>query len=75
VTARLTPGSSTADYDLYLYDAAGTQVARSTLGAGRVDAATARNAGTATATYYVRTTYYRGTTGPSAGAYTLQLGW
>lgn len=71
LTVRLTPGSSAADYDLYLYGSGSSALASSRLGAGRVDTASVRNTGTSTATYYARTTYYGG----GAGAYTVQLGW
>lgn len=71
LTVRLTPGSSAADYDLYLYGSGSSALASSRLGAGRVDTASVRNTGTSTATYFARTTYYGGGT----GAYTIQLGW
>ncbi len=67
LTARLTP-PSTADFDLFLYNSAGTQVGVSELGTGQVDTATVRNTGTAAATYFVRVTRFS-----STGAYTLLL--
>jgi serine protease len=68
LTATLTP-PATADYDLYIYNSAGTQVARSILGTGAVDRASVTNTGAAAATYYVRVRYYSG----GAGSYTLGL--
>lgn len=68
LTARLTP-PGTADYDLYLYNSSGTQIASSTLGTGAVDTATYRNAGSGSITVYARVRYYSG----GAGSYTLGL--
>jgi serine protease len=73
LTATLTP-PSTADYDLYLYNSAGTQIAASERGRGQVDTASVRNSGSAGAVVYARVVFYSGGTG-SNGAYTLQLGW
>ncbi|MGN8244176.1 S8 family peptidase [Cellulomonas soli] len=72
LTVKLTPGVSTADYDLYLYNSSGTRVATSTLGAGQVDTVTYTNSGSASATYYARVLYYSGATGTS-GTYTLAI--
>jgi serine protease len=74
LSATLTIGTSTSDYDLYLYNSAGTQLASSTNGAGSTDAIARTNTGTTTAAYYVRVHYYSGATG-STGKYTLKLGW
>lgn len=68
LTAVLTP-PSTRDYDLYLYNSSGTQLARSVLGTGQVDTVTYRNTGTSALTLYVRARYYAG----GSGSYTLQL--
>jgi serine protease len=68
LTATLTP-PSTRDYDLYLYNSAGTQLARSILGTGAVDTVTYRNTGTTAITLYVRVRYYSG----GSGSYTLGL--
>jgi serine protease len=68
---RLTPVSS-ANFDVYVYSSAGTQLASSTLGTGQVDSTSVRNNGTATANYYVRVRYVSGTTG-SGGTYSLTL--
>ncbi|QNM97337.1 S8 family peptidase [Chitinimonas koreensis] len=75
LTATMTPGKSSVDYDLYLYNASGTQVAKSELGAGKVDTASVKNTGSATATYYARVVYYSGGTGATNGKYTLGLAW
>jgi serine protease len=68
LAARLTP-PSTADYDLYIYNSAGSQIASGTLGTGAVDNASVRNSGAAAVTVYVRVRYYSG----GAGNYTLAL--
>ena len=68
LTATLKP-PATADYDLYLYNSAGTQLARSILGTGATDTATYRNAGAGAITVYARVVYYSG----GAGSYTLGL--
>jgi serine protease len=73
LTATLTPNGS-SDYDLYLYNSAGTLVARSEKGTGVIDSASIRNAGASTATYYARVRYYSGSSGAS-GTYTLKLSW
>jgi len=75
LTATMTPGSSTADYDLYIYNSSGTQLALSENGAGSADTASVANTTTATAARYVRVKYYSGGTGATNGKYTLQLGW
>jgi len=68
LTATLTPPAA-ADYDLYLYNSAGTQVASSILGTGSVDSASYKNTGSAAVTIYARARYYSG----GAGTYTLGL--
>ncbi len=68
ITATLKPPSS-ADYDLYLYNSAGTQIASSVLGTGATDTATYKNTGASAITVYARARYYSG----GAGAYTLGL--
>ena len=67
LTATLTPPSS-ADFDLYIYNASGTLLSSSENGTGTVDTATATNSGTASTTFYVRAYRYSGT-----GTYTLGL--
>jgi serine protease len=67
LTATLTPPSS-ADFDLYIYNASGTQLASSEAGTGSVDTASVTNSGTASITVYVRAYRYSG-----SGTYTLGL--
>lgn len=73
--ATLTPGSGSADYDLYVYNASGTQLGGSENGAGATDSVSSANTGSSTATRYVRVTYYSGGTGATNGKYTLKLSW
>ncbi|KQQ88663.1 peptidase S8 [Massilia sp. Leaf139] len=73
--AAMTPGLSTADYDVYIYNSAGTQLALSENGAGATDTASVSNTTTATAARYVRVKYYSGGTGSTNGKYTLKLNW
>ena len=73
--ASMTPGLSSADYDVYIYNSAGTQLALSENGAGAVDTASVSNTTTATAARYVRVKYYSGGTGSTNGKYTLKLNW
>ncbi len=75
LTATMTPGSSTADYDVYIYNSSGTQLALSENGAGATDTASVANTTSATAARYVRVKYYSGGTGATNGKYTLKLGW
>ena len=75
LTASMTPGLSTADYDLYIYNSAGTQLAYSEKSAGATDSASVTNSTTATSARYVRVKYYSGGTGSTNGKYTLSLGW
>ncbi|HBI68828.1 MAG TPA: peptidase S8 [Massilia sp.] len=75
LTATMTPGSSTADYDVYIYNSSGSQLALSENGAGATDTASVANTTTATAARYVRVKYYSGGTGATNGKYTLKLGW
>jgi serine protease len=74
LSATMTPNAS-SDYDLYIYNSAGTQLAASENGAGSADAASSANTGTATAARYVRVVYYSGGTGATSGKYTLKLSW
>lgn len=75
LTATLTQGSTTNDFDLYIYNSAGTQLALSENGAGATDSASVSNTTTATAARYVRVKYYSGGTGATSGKYTLKLSW
>ncbi len=72
LTATLTP-NSTSDYDLYIYNAGGTQVASSINGTGQIDSTSVTNTGAVAATYYVRVRYYSGGTGSTSGKYTLSM--
>ena len=75
LSAVLTPGSSTADYDLFVYNASGTQLGKSENGAGAVDSVSSGNTGTSVSSRYVRVVYYSGGTGSTNGKYTLKLTW
>jgi len=75
LTASLTATLSSADYDLYVYNSAGTQVGTSQNGAGATDTVNSANAGSSTAVRYVRVRYYSGGTGTTNGRYTLTLNW
>ena len=72
LTATLTP-NSTSDYDLYLYNSAGSQVAQSILGTGQTDSASVTNGTQGSATFYVRVHPFSGGTGSVNGKYTLEL--
>ena len=75
LTATLTQGSTTNDFDLYIYNSAGTQLALSENGAGATDTASVSNTTTATSARYVRVKYYAGGTGATSGKYTLKMSW
>jgi PKD repeat protein len=72
LAATLTP-NSTSDYDLRVYNSAGTLLASSTRGRGAVDTVSAVNSTGAATTMYVRVYYYSGGTGATNGTYTLNL--
>jgi serine protease len=74
LSATMTPNAS-SDYDLYIYNSAGTLLARSENGTGSVDAASSANTGGTTSARYVRVVYYSGGTGSTSGKYTLKLSW
>jgi serine protease len=74
LTSTLTPNSS-SDYDLYIYNSSGTQIASSIKGTGQVDAASVTNTGSSASVRYVRVVYYAGGTGSTNGKYTLNLNW
>jgi serine protease len=74
LTSTLTP-NSTSDYDLYIYNSAGTQITSSTNGTGSVDSTSVINNGTTTVPAYIRVVYYSGGTGSTSGKYTLKLTW
>ena len=75
LTSTLTMSSSVNDYDLIVYNSAGTEIARSENGAGAIDSAAVTNTGTSTFARYVRVVYYAGGTGATSGKYTLKLSW
>lgn len=75
LSAVITPGSSSADYDLYVYNSSGSQLGASENPAGAVDSVTSANTGSSTSTRYVRVVYYSGGTGSTNGKYSLQLSW
>ena len=74
LTATLTPNAS-SDYDLYIVDAGGAQLAKSEKSTGAVDAASVTNSTGATVQRYVQVKYYSGGTGATNGKYTLGLNW
>jgi serine protease len=70
LSAVLNAASGSNDFDLYLYNSAGTQLASSTNGAGASDSINYTNSGGSAVTVYVRAARYSG-----SGAYTLNLRW
>jgi serine protease len=74
LTATMTPNAS-SDYDVYIYNSAGSLLSYSENGAGAVDAASSSNTGSTTSARYVRVVYYSGGTGSTSGKYTLKLSW
>ena len=74
LAATLTPNSS-SDYDLYVYDSAGTQLGKSEKGTGAVDSVSLTNSTGASAQRFVRVKFYGGGTGATNGKYTLGLNW
>jgi serine protease len=65
----------TSNYDLQVYDSAGTSLSVSRQGTGVVDNLTVTNTGGAAATYYARVFYISGGTGATNGKYALRLNW
>jgi serine protease len=74
LTATMTPNAS-SDYDLYIYNSAGTLLSYSENGTGATETATSANTGSSTSPRYVRVVYYSGGTGATNGKYTLKLSW
>jgi serine protease len=74
LSATMTP-NSTSDYDLYIYNSAGTLLSYSENGTGAIDSASSANTGGTTSARYVRVVYYSGGTGSTSGKYTLKLSW
>ncbi|MEW6707666.1 MAG: M14 family zinc carboxypeptidase [Pseudomonadota bacterium] len=74
LTATLTPNAS-SDYDLYVYNSAGTLLRSSENGTGAVDTVSVTNTSSGTLKRYVRVRYYSGGTGSANGHYSLGLQW
>lgn len=74
LTATMTPNAS-SDYDLKLYNSAGSELASSVKGTGQADAVTRANTGSSAVTWYAKVYYYSGGTGASSGTYTLKASW
>jgi serine protease len=74
LSSVLTP-NTTSDYDLFVYNSAGTQIGKSENGTGAVDSVSVTNTGSSTIARYVRVVYYSGGTGSTNGKYTLKLTW
>jgi len=74
LTATMTPNAS-SDYDLKLYNSAGTELASSVKGTGQADVVTRANTGSTAVTWYAKVYYYSGGTGSSSGTYTLKASW
>lgn len=74
LTATMTP-NATSDYDLKLYNSAGTELASSVKGTGQADVVTRANTGSTAVTWYAKVYYYSGGTGSSSGTYTLKASW
>jgi len=74
LSATLNHTVSTQNYQLYLYNAAGTSaLASSTRAAGLPETVTVRNSTTAAVNYLVRVVYASGGTGSASGQYVLNL--
>jgi serine protease len=71
LTATLTQGSSTQDYDLYAYDSWGTQLALSTNGVGVNDAVSLVNKAATTQARYIRVKYHTG----ALAKYSVKFTW
>ncbi|HEY0586508.1 MAG TPA: M4 family metallopeptidase [Pseudoduganella sp.] len=74
LTATMTP-NATSDYDLKLYNSAGTELASSVKGTGQADVITRANTGSTAVTWYAKVYYYSGGTGATSGTYTLKASW
>ncbi len=74
LTATMTP-NATSDYDLKLYNSAGTELASSVKGTGQADVVTRANTGSTAVTWYAKVYYYSGGTGSTSGTYTLKASW
>ncbi|MDC8756980.1 M36 family metallopeptidase [Janthinobacterium fluminis] len=74
LTLTLAP-NGTSDYDLELYNAAGTKIGSSTNGTGVADNISYANSGAAPLAVYAKVFYYSGGTGTANGKYTLKAKW
>ncbi|WNG54704.1 hypothetical protein F0U59_07875 [Archangium gephyra] len=74
LTATMTP-NSTSDYDLELYNSAGTRLSSSVAGTGAVDVVSRGNTGTTSVDFFVKVIYYSGGTGATNGKYSLVAAW
>ncbi len=72
LAASLPMPNGSTDYDLYLYNAAGSVLARSERAAGLSDSLSYRNSGSTAQTVYVRVVYYSGSVNLN---YSLGLSW
>lgn len=73
LSSTLTMALSSNDYDLIVYNSAGTEIGRSENPAGSTDSVSVTNTGTSTFARYIRVVYYSGSTGATNGKYTLKL--
>jgi hypothetical protein len=74
LTVTMAP-NATSDYDLELYNAAGTKLTSSVKGTGQVDTVTRANTGSGAVDLYAKVIYYGGGTGATNGKYTLNASW
>ncbi|MGO4377902.1 pre-peptidase C-terminal domain-containing protein [Pseudoduganella sp. RAF19] len=74
LTVAMTPNSS-SDYDLELYNSAGTKLSSSVNGKGAVDTVSKANTGSSSMDLYAKVIYYSGGTGATSGKYTLNASW
>ena len=75
LSSTLTAAASTSDYELFVYNSAGTLIGSSENPAGSADSVSVTNTSTSTLTRYVRVVYYSGGTGATNGKYSLKLSW
>ena len=73
LTATLNMALAGNDYDLIVYNSACSEIGRSKKPAGSSDQVSVTNTGSSTFARYIRVVYYSGSTGASAGKYSLKL--
>jgi carboxypeptidase T len=73
LTVLLQPNAA-SDYDLFVYDANGVELARSENGSGAADSVSLVNSAVFSQRRYVRVLYYSGGSGATNGRYTLDIG-